>query len=984
MEESNTYNHQKNTLDKIDYYILNDKDKFFNWVYPTYEDTSYKYIENEKLNNFNETQGQLFAKQFLVDSPYRGILLYHGLGTGKTCAALITSEKLIEKKHVLLFIPASLKQNWISELSFCGDPVSYNTKENMYKNYTFINYNSNGVNAVYNTIKNNIYLDSNVEFTENGEKFTGKVTKIEDGKFNHNIYKPNNIIVTIDKTNESKSCNISKNNVKLLDNTNPFDNKIIIFDEVHNYIVTLSNILRTIKKPSAIQKVKLKIYEDLKNAINCKIILLSGTPIVNNSYEIGFISNILNGNNIMYKYDFLITSNNINKYLDKLKNTLKESLKFVNYVNIELDNNKLYLYFILNPDYFINKNNYEITSDTENINISEKLDYIKNTIEIILANDDIKFSFIKIKKSYLDSKYIPDNIEKFNEIYLEKAYDKKFNIQYYKSIKNINKLKSLLAGKISYLRGDLPIKTIYNKIEVPMGAAQQNQYSIVRNKELAQARRKSQNTDDLNLANLRTGSRQLCNIFIRQSDEYIENDEDIDSDDEEKINDKNNKDVNVINFIKSLNDESIDKSILEKRNNILNNINNFSGKFSYLIKALINSTIKSYNDTNTQTHYPTGKVLIYSNFREIKSGGVGFIGKLLEIDGLGFLNFENVFSQIADNIFITPDEKEQQKNSYFENELKDKIIEEYSKILENMPEYKHKIFYMWKASDNKSTKMNYIAHIIYDSLKNNNGALLRIMFITKSGSEGISFKAIRQVHIIEPYWQQTREKQVIGRAVRRGSHDTLEESKQNVFVYKYISKFRINNYSANDLQQDNNLTTDQYITSVSKKKQSIIDSFYELIKSVALDCPYNNEQISCFSYNNINYYESNEQNEPIYFNDGILTYNVDFVSKEAQLVIYNNQKFIVYNNNLYDYEKYKLHDVLIKVGILENNGSNIAFKITRDYSANKTCFIQSNIKTNINMDNFNKMEINKNVNINPNNYTLVKFDTLITGGNSDY
>ena len=287
MEESNTYNHQKNTLDKIDYYILNDKDKFFNWVYPTYEDTSYKYIENEKLNNFNETQGQLFAKQFLVDSPYRGILLYHGLGTGKTCAALITSEKLIEKKHVLLFIPASLKQNWISELSFCGDPVSYNTKENMYKNYTFINYNSNGVNAVYNTIKNNIYLDSNVEFTENGEKFTGKVTKIEDGKFNHNIYKPNNIIVTIDKTNESKSCNISKNNVKLLDNTNPFDNKIIIFDEVHNYIVTLSNILRTIKKPSAIQKVKLKIYEDLKNAINCKIILLSGTPIVNNSYEIG-------------------------------------------------------------------------------------------------------------------------------------------------------------------------------------------------------------------------------------------------------------------------------------------------------------------------------------------------------------------------------------------------------------------------------------------------------------------------------------------------------------------------------------------------------------------------------------------------------------------------------------------------------------------------------------------------------------------------
>ena len=551
MEESNTYNHEKNnTLDKIDYYILNDKNKFFNWIYPTYEDTSYKYIENEKLNNFNETQGQLFAKQFLVDSPYRGILLYHGLGTGKTCAALITSEKLITKKHVLLFIPASLKQNWISELSFCGNPI-YKSKEEIYKNYTFINYNSSGVRGVYRNVQNSIYLDSNVEFTENGEKFTGKVTKIIDGKFNHNTYKPNNIIVTVNKTNELKNCNIINNNVKLLDNTNPFDNKIIIFDEVHNYIVTLSNILRTIKKPSPIQKVKLDIYNDLKNAINCKIILLSGTPIVNNSYEIGFISNILNGNNIIYKFDFLINSNNINKHLDILKKSLKTSLKFINYINIEVDNNKLYLYFILNPDYFVNTNNYEIIPDSSNINISEKLDMIKNTIETILSNYEIKFSYIKTKKSYLDAKYIPDNIEVFNDTFLETAYDEKFNIQYYKSIKNQNKLKSLLAGKISYLRGDLPIKTIVNKVEIPMGEAQENQYFIVRNKELEQSRRRSQNVDDLNLANLRPGSRQVCNIFIPQSDEYIENDDDIIQDIEEE-NNKNPREINVINFINSL------------------------------------------------------------------------------------------------------------------------------------------------------------------------------------------------------------------------------------------------------------------------------------------------------------------------------------------------------------------------------------------------------------------------------------------------
>ena len=981
MEEVSNNNKNNNILNNVDYYILNDKNKFFNWIYPTYEDTSYKYIENKKLDNFNESQGQLFAKQFLVDSPYRGILLYHGLGTGKTCAALITSEKLIEKKHVLLFIPASLKQNWINELSFCGNPL-YKTKEHIYKNYTFINYNSSGVKSVYNHIKHNIYLDSNVEFKKSGEIYNGRVIEIVDGVFTHNNYIPNNIKITVNKTNEIMECNILENEVKLLDNTNPFDNKIIIFDEVHNYIVTLSNILRTIKKPSPIQKVKLDIYNDLKNAINCKIILLSGTPIVNNAYEIAFISNILNGNNVIYKYDYLINSNNINKYIDILKKTLHETLKFINYINIEIDNNKLYLYFILNPDYFINTNNYEIVSNSENINLSEKLDIIKNTIETILSNNDVKYSYIKIKKSYLDAKYIPDNIETFNDTFLETAFDKKFNIQYYKSIKNIDTLKSLLAGKISYLRGDLPIKTIINKIEIPMGEAQQNEYSIVRNKELAQSRRRSPNMDDLNLSSLRPHSRRVCNIYLPQNEEYIE-DMDVE-DNEEEISKINVRESSTLNFINTFT-QDLPENIGEQKTIILKRINNYSCKFAYLINILIKSTNNSFNDINTQSYYPTGKVLIYSNFREIVSGGVSFIGKLLEIKGLEFYNLQDIFLNIVNELFITPEEKEQQKNSYFEEDLKNKIIQEYVKILDTNPEYRNKVFYMWKASDSKSTKINYIAHLIYDSLENTNGELLRIMFITKSGSEGISFKTIRQVHIIEPYWQQTRETQVIGRAVRRGSHDTLIESKRNVFVYKYLCKFRTNDYSLYDLKQDNNLTTDQYITSVSKKKQSIIETFYNLIKSVALDCPYNNEQISCFSYNNIDYYE-NINNDPIYFNDGISTYNLDIISKEAQLIIYNNQKFIVYNKNLYDYEKYSLHNVLIKIGVLENKDSNVVFKITRDYAANKTCFIETSINTSIDIDIFDNIEIKMDkLDTTTENYTLIRFDVIISGGaNSEY
>ena len=91
------------------------------------------------------------------------------------------------------------------------------------------------------------------------------------------------------------------------------------------------------------------------------------------------------------------------------------------------------------------------------------------------------------------------------------------------------------------------------------------------------------------------------------------------------------------------------------------------------------------------------------------------------------------------------------------------------------------------------------------------------MFITKSGSEGISFKAIRQVHIMEPFWQQTRETQVIGRAVRYKSHDDLPEQEKNVFVYKYLYLTNTDILDK-DLSGDKNLTTDEYITEVSNKK----------------------------------------------------------------------------------------------------------------------------------------------------------------------
>ena len=49
-------------------------------------------------------------------TPYRGLLLYHGLGSGKTCSSIAIAEGMKSNKRIVLMTPASLKMNFFSEL----------------------------------------------------------------------------------------------------------------------------------------------------------------------------------------------------------------------------------------------------------------------------------------------------------------------------------------------------------------------------------------------------------------------------------------------------------------------------------------------------------------------------------------------------------------------------------------------------------------------------------------------------------------------------------------------------------------------------------------------------------------------------------------------------------------------------------------------------------------------------------------------------
>ena len=66
---------------------------------------------------------QKFVREYMRGAaPYRGILVYHGLGSGKTCSAIAAAEALfsVSKKKIIVMTPSSLRDNFIREVTFCG------------------------------------------------------------------------------------------------------------------------------------------------------------------------------------------------------------------------------------------------------------------------------------------------------------------------------------------------------------------------------------------------------------------------------------------------------------------------------------------------------------------------------------------------------------------------------------------------------------------------------------------------------------------------------------------------------------------------------------------------------------------------------------------------------------------------------------------------------------------------------------------------
>jgi hypothetical protein len=95
---------------------------FFNWV-----ESNYAKYKSDNIKNKDNSGGvrhfrhQQLVRDFMQDkSPMRGILMYHGLGSGKTCASIAIAEASKSKKEVVFLSKAKLEGNFIADLKKCG------------------------------------------------------------------------------------------------------------------------------------------------------------------------------------------------------------------------------------------------------------------------------------------------------------------------------------------------------------------------------------------------------------------------------------------------------------------------------------------------------------------------------------------------------------------------------------------------------------------------------------------------------------------------------------------------------------------------------------------------------------------------------------------------------------------------------------------------------------------------------------------------
>jgi hypothetical protein len=701
--------------------------------------TSQKQMEEEATKMcgaaFELAPHQLFVRNFLsVMTPYNSLLLYHGLGTGKTCSAISVAEEMRDymnqvgmgiTKKILVVASVNVQDNFRKQL-FDFNKLKFNrvARQFVIRGCTGTKLLKEvGANAELTDL-----TDANLNSTRAG--IVQRITRLINSSYEFMGY-----IELANTVRRLTAGAVSKQDaIRAIKNA--FNHRLVIVDEIHN--VRSDEEVKD-KEDKSGKSISDELYKLVRYADNLRLLLLSGTPMYNDPREIVWLLNLMNVNDrrapisvgdVFDRDGNLLQINGRNVGAELLR------IKSNGYISVvKGENPYIFPYrmypadFAPNQSYLMNRelrpsqqlNNTPIPNPIEHLDLclnqagayqEEVYNYIIDRKRLEMAADATSFGSFLLKQPIeaLNMVYPSGEFDKL----LERSKTKKASKKLTEGMETVSVAETAVIARmnIGTLLGDAGLKRIMKFDESEDGA-------------------------------------RISNFEYKPA-------------------------------------------LMGKYGRIFSRAE--IGKYSSKIASICDNVNRA-----------KGVVLIYSEYI-----GGGAVPIALALEELGFTRYDTQVGSLFKTAPVP------QRFVQHDGSMKKRFAAKYAMF-----------------TGDKQLSPDNRAELEALTTENEYGQRIKVVIISKAGSEGIDFKNVRQVHIMEPWYNMNRIEQIVGRAVRNCSHADLPFIERNVQIFLYGTILTSNP----DVE-----AADLYVYRLAETKAMQIGQVSRILKENAVDCLLNIDQ----------------------------------------------------------------------------------------------------------------------------------------------
>jgi len=479
----------------------------------------------------------------------------------------------------------------------------------------------------------------------------------------------------------------------------------------------------------------------------------------------------------------------------------------------------------------------------------------------------------------------------------EKEFEETYMSKQVLDVDMINVFQRRIMGLVSYYGSDESGKGLYAKKNIYIEKIPMSKYQI----EIYRFYKTLENK-------LRVNSSSSYNTYTRQASNFvfpfINGDVNGNNRPRPSKYKLSNKDIeNIMNMENE--DYNIDKLLEDRYKQYLEVLDKYKKSFIEYIMKIYNNELNKKNIIPLKDDIEIFKNKYKYNFEEYWSKEENKSETLIELYNCSCKMIKIIFNSVKSKgpIIVYSNYVQLEGLELFETYLNFFDYSEYDNGKDKGMDFHRYIkFTGLKDKGDEMKRANNLEE--FNKIDNVDGSKIKFILISPAGSEGITVMSVRQIHILEPYWNEVRLIQAIGRGVRNCSHKYLPMDERIVDIYRYHA------ITDNEMEE----TTDLEIYNIASRKDILTNSFLSIVKEVAIDCELFKEhnmqdgkEYNCFKFNDNNYF--NKMDNPAYKDNIYFDKKMSIGTNASNSIIVKKKVYKIYgqyylDNNLTNPEPY--------------------------------------------------------------------------------